>query len=266
MSDRDLMELMDDQILPQIKQTKGVAEVQVIGGERRSFRINVDKDKLKRYGMSLSTINQVIASANVEFPTGKVKGQGEQMTVRLAGKYQSMSDIENLILYSKGTSNVKLKDVAEVMDASDDKIAVSRLNGVNGIGLRVKKQSDANAVEMSNATKERFGILEEKYKKEGLKFTIATDTSRPTVESVNAVIHDLELAIILVAAVMLLFLHSMRNAVIVLVSIPASLISTFIAMYLLGYTLNLMTLLAMSLVIGILVDDSIVVLENIYRH
>jgi HAE1 family hydrophobic/amphiphilic exporter-1 len=266
MDDRALMELMDDQILPQIKQTKGVAEVQVIGGERRSFRINVDKDKLKRFGLTLANVNQAIASSNVEFPTGKVKSADEQMTVRLAGKYKDIKDIENLILYSKGTSLVKLNDVAEVVDASEDQLAVSRLNGVNGIGLRIKKQSDANAVDMSVATKERFKILEEKYKKEGLKFTVATDTSRPTVESVDAVIHDLELAVLLVAAVMLLFLHSMRNAFIVLVSIPASLISTFVAMYLLGYTLNLMTLLAMSLVIGILVDDSIVVLENIYRH
>ena len=266
MDERSLMELMDDQILPQIKQTKGVAEVQVIGGERRSFRINVDKDKLKRYGLTLTNVNQAIASSNVEFPTGKVKGEGEQMTVRLAGKYSKISDIENLILFSKGISSVKLKDVAEILDATDDHLAVSRLNGVNGIGLRIKKQSDANAVDMSVATKERFKVLEEKYKKEGLKFTVATDTSRPTVESVNAVIHDLELAVLLVAAVMLLFLHSIRNAFIVLVSIPASLIATFIAMYLLGYTLNLMTLLAMSLVIGILVDDSIVVLENIYRH
>jgi HAE1 family hydrophobic/amphiphilic exporter-1 len=238
----------------------------VIGGERRSFRINVDKDKLKRYGLTLTNVNQAIASSNVEFPTGKVKGEGEQMTVRLAGKYSKISDIENLILFSKGISSVKLKDVAEILDATDDHLAVSRLNGVNGIGLRIKKQSDANAVDMSVATKERFKVLEEKYKKEGLKFTVATDTSRPTVESVNAVIHDLELAVLLVAAVMLLFLHSIRNAFIVLVSIPASLIATFIAMYLLGYTLNLMTLLAMSLVIGILVDDSIVVLENIYRH
>ena len=266
MDERSLMELMDDQILPQIKQTKGVAEVQVIGGERRSFRINVDKDKLKRYGLTLTNVNQAIASSNVEFPTGKVKGEGEQMTVRLAGKYSKISDIENLILFSKGISSVKLKDVAEVLDATEDHLAVSRLNGVNGIGLRIKKQSDANAVDMSVATKERFKVLEDKYKKEGLKFTVATDTSRPTVESVNAVIHDLELAVLLVAAVMLLFLHSIRNAFIVLVSIPASLIATFIVMYLLGYTLNLMTLLAMSLVIGILVDDSIVVLENIYRH
>ncbi len=266
MDERSLMELMVDQILPQIKQTKGVAEVQVIGGERRSFRINVDKDKLKRYGLTLTNVNQAIASSNVEFPTGKVKGEGEQMTVRLAGKYSKISDIENLILFSKGISSVKLKDVAEVLDATEDHLAVSRLNGVNGIGLRIKKQSDANAVDMSVATKERFKVLEDKYKKEGLKFTVATDTSRPTVESVNAVIHDLELAVLLVAAVMLLFLHSIRNAFIVLVSIPASLIATFIVMYLLGYTLNLMTLLAMSLVIGILVDDSIVVLENIYRH
>jgi HAE1 family hydrophobic/amphiphilic exporter-1 len=119
---------------------------------------------------------------------------------------------------------------------------------------------------MANATKKKFKEIEKKYADKGIVFTVATDTSIPTIESVDAVIHDLELAVLLVAAVMLLFLHSLRNAFIVLISIPASLISTFVAMYLLGYTLNLMTLLAMSLVIGILVDDSIVVLENIYRH
>jgi HAE1 family hydrophobic/amphiphilic exporter-1 len=266
MEDRDFMQLMDNEIIPQIKQTKGVAEVQVIGGENRAFRVNVDKDKMRRYGLSLNTINQAIAGANVEFPTGKVKDASEQMTVRLAGKFSSVKELENLIIFSRGTSPVRLGDVAEVVDAIEDQTTVCRLNGVNGVGMRIKKQSDANAVDMSTATKDKFKDLEKKYAKEGLKFTVATDTSIPTIDSVDAVIHDLELAVILVAAVMLLFLHSLRNAFIVLISIPASLISTFIAMYLLGYTLNLMTLLAMSLVIGILVDDSIVVLENIYRH
>jgi len=266
MSDRDFMVLMEDQILPQIKQTKGVSEVQVIGGEKRQFRVNVNKDKLKAYGLSLANINQAIAAANVEFPTGKLKNDESQMTVRLSGKLSGIEELENLIIVSNSASTVKLLDVAEIVDGSNDQIAISRLNGQNGIGLRIKKQSDANAVDMSNVTKERFKIIEEKYKKEGIHFTVATDTSIPTIESVNAVIHDLELAIFLVAIVMLLFLHTLRNAVIVLVAIPASLISTFIAMYMLGYTLNLMTLLAMSLVIGILVDDSIVVLENIYRH
>lgn len=266
MDDLAFRELMDDIILPQIKQTKGVAEVQVIGGEKREIRVNVDKDKLKSYGLSLATIAQAIQTANVEFPTGKLKSEDEQMTVRLAGKFKTVKDLSNLILSSTGTSTVRLSDVAEVVDGKADQLSVSRYNGVNGIGLRVKKQSDANAVDMSKQTREKFTELQKKYKKEGLKFTVATDTSVPTIESVDAVLHDLELAIIMVAAVMLLFLHSLRNAFIVLVSIPASLISTFIAMYLLGYTLNLMTLLAMSLVIGILVDDSIVVLENIYRH
>jgi HAE1 family hydrophobic/amphiphilic exporter-1 len=266
MDDRAFMELMDDQLLPQIKQTKGVAEVQVIGGEKREFRVNIDEQKMKLYGLSLSGINQAISSSNVEFPTGKVKDLSEQMTVRLAGKYTSVDDLRNLIVSITGNSPVYLHEIADIEDGKQDQITVSRFNGQNGIGLRIKKQSDANAVDMSKATKERFKEIEKKYAKEGIKFTIATDTSIPTIESVDAVIHDLELAVLLVAAVMLLFLHSLRNAFIVLISIPASLISTFVAMYLLGYTLNLMTLLAMSLVIGILVDDSIVVLENIYRH
>ena len=265
-NDAELMRLMDEQLLPQIKQVKGVAEVQVIGGERRAFRVNVDKEKMRKLGLSLAQINQAVAMSNLDFPTGKVKSQDEQITVRLTGKYQSIDDLKNLVLVSKGTSSIKLGDLAEVVDASDDQVTISRLNGVNGIGLRIKKQSDANAVDVAKLTKQKFKDLEEKYAKEGLQFTIATDTSIPTIESVDAVIHDLELAVLLVALVMLLFLHTIRNAVIVLVSIPASLISTFVAMYLLGYTLNLMTLLAMSLVIGILVDDSIVVLENIYRH
>jgi HAE1 family hydrophobic/amphiphilic exporter-1 len=266
LTDRDFMQLMDNQILPSIKQTKGVAEVQVIGGERREFKVDIDPDKLKSYGLTLGNVNQSIAAANVDFPTGKVKNENEQMIVRLSGKFKSIKDLENHILISNNNSIVRLKDVASVSDSKEDQVAISRYNGENGVGLRIMKQSDANAVDMSNATKEKFKQIEEKYKKEGVKFTVATDTSLPTISSVNAVIHDLELAVLLVAAVMLLFLHSLRNAFIVLISIPASLISTFIAMYLLGYTLNLMTLLAMSLVIGILVDDSIVVLENIYRH
>lgn len=266
MGDREFMDLMDDQILPQIKQTKGVAEVQVIGGERREFRVNVDKDKMKSYGLSLAAINQAIASSNVEFPTGKLKNSEEQITVRLAGKFKTIEDLKNLIITSSGTSVIRLSHVADVTDGIQDQIAVSRFNGENGIGLRIKKQSDANAVDMAKATKENFKEIEKKYTKEGVKFTVATDTSIATLDSVDAVLHDLEIAVLLVAAVMLLFLHSLRNAFIVLIAIPASLISTFIAMYMLGFTLNLMTLLAMSLVIGILVDDSIVVLENIYRH
>ncbi|NDB35772.1 MAG: efflux RND transporter permease subunit, partial [Flavobacteriia bacterium] len=225
------MTLMDDQILPQIKQVSGVAEVQVIGGEKREIRVNADKEKLRAYGLSLANVNQAIAAANVEFPTGKVKSNQEQMTVRLSGKFKTVDDLKNLILFSTGSSVVRLGDVADVSDSNSDQLSLCRLNGKEGIGLRIKKQSDANAVSMSEFTRKRLKELEGKYKNFGVKFTVATDTSTVTMESVNAVLHDLELAIFLVALVMLLFLHTLRNALIVLVSIPASLITTFIAMY-----------------------------------
>ena len=106
MDDRAFMELMDDQLLPQIKQTKGVAEVQVIGGEKREFRVNVDKDKMKLYGLSLTGINQAISTSNVEFPTGKLKNEEEQMTVRLAGKFKTVDDLRNLIVSEIGRAHV----------------------------------------------------------------------------------------------------------------------------------------------------------------
>ena len=266
LDDLTFMKLMEDQIIPQLKQVSGVGEIQIIGGEKRAFQINVDENKINKYGLSIGQVNQMVGASNVEFPSGKVKNPNEQMNVKFSGKYKDIEELKNTVLFSQNGSDIKLKDVADIVDSKMDTKAISRFNGVNGIGLRIKKSSDANAVDVSKAMQEKFKALELKYKDQGLQFAVAIDTAAPTIDAVDAVLHDLEIAILLVAAVMLLFLHSLRNAIIVLISIPASLISTFIAMYLLGYTLNLMTLLAMSLVIGILVDDSIVVLENIYRH
>lgn len=266
-SDKVLYNKMETEILPQLQQLKGVAEIAMLGGEERQIRVNVNEDKLNFYKISLLQVTQAIKQANMEFPTGKVKNPDNQMTVKLAGKITSMEELKNLVIFTPPMgSPIRLKEVAEVNDGIGDITSVIRFNGQNGIGLRIKKQSDANAVATSKAIRDKVAILEKNYAKDNLKFTIADDVSLFTLESVNAVIHDLEIAIVLVALVMLLFLHSLRNSLIVMVSIPASLVSAILAMWLLGYTLNLMTLLAMSLVIGILVDDSIVVLENIYRH
>lgn len=189
------------------------------------------------------------------------------MTVRVTGKFTSVAQLNDLTVAQPATgSAIKLRDIASVSDIVKDAAAVNRYNGVNGIGILIKKQNGANAVEISKQVKQRIALLEKKYAADGVKMIIADDTADFTMESANAVTHDLIIAVILVAAIMLLFLHSLRDSIIVLVAIPASLISTFIVMYLLGYSLNLMTLLALSLVIGILVDDSIVILENIHRH
>ena len=264
--DREFRQKIKDEILPELQQIKGVADISLVGGETREIRVNVDKDKLKYYNLSLLQITQAIGQANMEFPTGKVRGNDQQMMVRLAGKFESVEDLKNLVIKSERGSPVYLNDVAEVKDAIAETESIARYNGKNGLALFLKKQSDANAVEISRLVGIKLAEIEKKYAAEAISFKMSEDSSVFTLNAVDAVTHDLEVAVILVAVVMLLFLHSLRNAFIVLLAIPASLISTFIVMYALDYSLNLMTLLGMSLVIGILVDDSIVVLENIYRH
>ncbi len=260
--------LIEDQIKPQIQQISGVGEIIMLGGEEREIRINADLDKLNYYGISLLQLNSAIQAANIEIPTGKVETSQSQATLRLSGKFQSMDEIREQVILSMGRHNspVRIGDVADITDATKDVSTIARLNGKTGVAFLIKKQPDANAVAISHQVKQQIETIERLYASQNVKVLISEDSADFTMESVEAVQHDLVIAIILVASVMLLFLHSLRNALIVMLSIPTSLISTLIAMNLLDYSFNLMTLLAMSLVIGILVDDSIVVLENIQRH
>lgn len=258
---------MEDEYVPQLQTIKGVAEITLLGGEEREIQIKVDKEKLLYYKLSLLQVTEAINRASKEVPAGKVKTDDEQITVKLSGKFDSTNDIENLVVAAAGPGSlIYLKDVATISDGIKDIESVSRYNGENGIGILLKKQPDANAVDVSALVKEKLELIETTNESIGLKFFIADDSTDITVSAVEHVIKDLGLAILLVSLIMLLFLHSFRNALIILIAIPASLISAFVAMWLLDYTLNLMTLLAMSLIIGILVDDSIVILENIQRH
>jgi len=170
------------------------------------------------------------------------------------------------VITNRDSKPIFLKDVAVVIDGIKETETISRYNATTAIGLLMYKQTDANAVQVSEEVHKEIKKLENEYASQGLKFAIAQDSSDFTLKAAEAVNHDLLLAIVLVALVMLVFLHSMRNAIIVMIAIPASLVTTYIAIHAFGFTFNLMTLLALSLVIGILVDDSIVVLENIQRH
>jgi hydrophobic/amphiphilic exporter-1 (mainly G- bacteria), HAE1 family len=264
----ELYTLVRDDISPALGKIEGAAQITMVGGEEREINVKVNREQAESYGLSIVQITNAIRGANLEVPTGKVKSEEGQAVVRLRGKYQSLDDLRDLVVTTdqKTGSPIRLNEVATITDASKEITTYNRINGVNSLGLLIQKQTDANAVELSEHIKEKIKELEAQYKAQGLKFNISSDSSDFTLEAADAVVHDLILAIFIVALVMLLFLHSVRNSLIVMISIPASLISVFIAMYLLDFTLNLMTLLAISLVVGILVDDSIVVLENIYRH
>jgi hydrophobic/amphiphilic exporter-1 (mainly G- bacteria), HAE1 family len=258
---------LKNRIIPQISQLEGVGSVQLFGGEEREIRVNINQEKLATYGLSILQVNQAINNANLDFPTGKIEAGDRQTVVRLTGKFTDVAQLKNLIVSTSRTgSSIKLDDIADVIDSKKDITNINRLDGKEAVGVQVRKRTDANSVAVSKAVREKIAEIENKYSDIDLKFEVAIDTSSFALDAAKAVQHDLLIAILLVAAVMLIFLHSIRNAFIVMIAVPCSLVSAFIVMYLAGYTFNLMTLLAMSLVIGILVDDSIVVLENIYRH
>lgn len=258
---------MKDDYLPQIQQIKGVAEITILGGEEREIQVKINPDKLKLYKISIIQVVEAIKRSGVDLPAGKVQSKQENNSVRLTGKYASLDDIKNVqIAMPTNASPVYVKHVAEVTDGIKEINSISRYNGKNGIGLLLKKQGDANAVEVSKLVRSAFKSIEQENVQSGTKFVIADDSTDNTIAAVNSVVIDLILAVVLVSLVMLLFLRSFRNSLIVIVAIPTSLVTAFAVMWLLGYTLNLMTLLAMSLIIGILVDDAVVVLENIQKH
>jgi HAE1 family hydrophobic/amphiphilic exporter-1 len=264
---RQLYQFVKDKIQPLLSRVPGVGQISLIGGDEREIKVNLDLQKLKAYGLSIPQVTQTILASNLDFPTGSVKDVDKEFTVRLAGKLTSVQALRDLpIAESRQGGVIALSDIAEVEDGTKEPSNITRINFHNTIGVVLVKQSDANSVEVVDLVKKEMKKLEEQYKDINLKFTIAEDGSLFTTDAANAVKEDLALAILLVSIVMLMFLHSIRNSIIVLIAIPVSLISTFIAIYAFGFTLNLMTLLGLSLVVGILVDDSIVVLENIYHH
>ncbi|WP_454961543.1 efflux RND transporter permease subunit [Capnocytophaga leadbetteri] len=266
LSSQELYDLVDKKIQPELSRVPGVAQVNIIGGRKREIRVNVDAKKLEGYGLSIGQVQQLIAASNMEIPAGKIKTRENSTSIRLLGKIQDVEQLRNLTLASQNGVEIRLSDVADVQDTEEEAEKIARIDQENTLLLQVLKQTDANAVSVSELVRKKMEQIEQTYKNEGVKMLLAEDTSEFTLHAANSVMFDLVLAIILVAVVMFFFLHSLRNALIVMVSIPTSLIAAFIGMYFFGFTLNLMSLVALSLVVGILVDDAIVVLENIHRH
>lgn len=265
--DKTLYDYLDLQIKPQLATIKGVGQINLIGGNEREIAVNLNAEKLKAYGLTVSQVIGIVNASSLSTPAGNVKSIQNEYSIKFDSKFKSSEDLRNMpILRNPNGGQVFLKDVAEVVDGQKEATTINHINGIPSIGVQILKQSDANAVEVSETVKAKIAELEKQYANLGLKFTIASDQSTYTKSSANAVVFDIGLAIIIVSLIMLFFLHSARSSMFVLVSLPASMIPTFLAMYIFGFSLNLMTLMALSLVVGVLVDDSIVILENIMRH
>ncbi len=269
-ADMPASELYDElryHIEPQLSKIDGIGEITLVGGTEREIQVNLNHRLLDNYGLSILQIVQAIQTANFDFPAGKIENATEQTLLRMSSKFKKPSEIAELhVAQLPDGSLVKLRDIAEVTDTEKAASTLYRVNGTRAVGIQIKKKDDANTVNVSEAVKEEIQKIEQEYAAHNLTFSIPQDASVLIMNAAQSVTKDLVAAILLVTVIMVLFLHSARNALIVMITVPLALIASFIGMQLFDYTLNLMTLLALSLIIGTLVDDAIVVLENIYRH
>jgi HAE1 family hydrophobic/amphiphilic exporter-1 len=260
-----LYALASNILQPALQQVPGVAAVSVQGGLVPQVNVTVNPSALAAYGVSLQQVDQAIAAQNVSVPGGNTTVAGQTSTMRTNAYFQSVDQLRNLVVATRPQGNVLLGQIADVQQGYAPPTQETLLDGRTAVGLSVTAQSGANVVAVDAAVKRAIARLGAVLP-EGVRMAIVNDQTVYTYASMRAVEDDLILAVILPAIVLLLFLHRPRNMFIVLLAIPTSLVSTFTLMYFFGFSLDLVSLIALSLITGILVDDSIVVLENINRH
>jgi HAE1 family hydrophobic/amphiphilic exporter-1 len=260
-----LQRLGEDKIQKRLEATDGVAQVTLVGGLVREIQVQVDQQKLQARGLSILQVNQALGADNVNVPAGNITQQGRDWTVRLDNQAQTPDELNNVLVATTPSGPVHLKDVATVVDTFKKVSTVQRTNNQSAVGITILKQASANTVATADAVKATLRAIQPDLPP-GVNIDAAYDASIFTRNSLNDVTRELTQAVLLTGLVLLLFLHTFRATLIVLLAIPTSLIATLGVMYFLGLSLNMMSLMGLTLTVGILVDDSIVVLENIFRH
>ncbi|MBU3202444.1 efflux RND transporter permease subunit [Clostridium estertheticum] len=254
-----------DKIQKSLEKTDGVGNVSLEGAVKKQLIIKVNKTLLEQYGIAVNTITSKLQSDNLNIPAGQFKQEDSNQTIKVLGQFENIKDVQNLQIPMTNGGSIKLSEIADVKLDYPDATELVRLNGKNSIGIFVQKQSDSNIVITAKAVQKQLDVLK-KTLPAGIKVAITSDSSTFINSSLKEVKYGLIEGIISTILVMFLFLRSIKASSIILVAIPTSLIATFFMMYVFHFTLNMLSLLALSLSIGILVDDSIVVLENIQRH
>jgi HAE1 family hydrophobic/amphiphilic exporter-1 len=261
---RELTELADKTVRVQLERVGGVGEVRVVGGLDRAINVWIDAERLAAYQISISSIRDALERQNADVPGGNVTTGKEELTLRTLGRFTEPRQFDDLVIANVNGAPVKLRDVGRVEDGTKEQRSFSRLNGVPTVTLDIRRQSGANTVEVINGLKEVLPRLGSQLP-EDVKLEIIRDQSR----YIEAALHEIEthlvLGSILASLVVLLFMRSWRSTLIAAVAIPCSVISTFGMMRALDFTLNSVTMLALVLMVGVVIDDAIVVLENIFR-
>lgn len=264
-SPRDLSTYANEVLKEQFQRINGVGALRIYGLRLRQARIWLDNDKLRSYGITAQDVSGALARGNVELPGGAIEGDTKEYTVKVKGEFPTIQDFNDLIVgYSNGTA-IKIKDVGRAEDGMEEKRTIARFNGINSVNLGIQKQSGTNTVEVVNRVKQELKTIR-KTLPAGMNLAIAFDQSDFIKRSINDVQHHLIYGGLFAIFAVLIFLRNVRTTLISAMAIPTSVIATFAIMNAFGFTFNNMSMLALSLSIGILIDDAIIVIENIHRH
>ncbi|MEB3299288.1 MAG: efflux RND transporter permease subunit [Candidatus Sericytochromatia bacterium] len=265
MSDIALSTWVKDTLKPRLEQVPGVAQILLSGNVEPAVEVALEPERLQAHGLSLPGVFQTIQSENYNLPGGIVEGTPRQYNVRTMGKYDDVGALGGMVMTTPGGATVRLRDLGTVRQATKDRTTYAAVDGAQAVIVSVTKQTDANAVEMVTALDSKMAALKDSLPR-GLTITKAQDTTKFVKQSNAAVWEHLAIGAVLAVMVLYVFLRNVPAMLISGLAIPLSIIAAFIPMYLMGFTFNNLTTLALSLVVGILVDDAVVDLENIYRH
>jgi hydrophobe/amphiphile efflux-1 (HAE1) family protein len=262
---RETTELADKRLRRSLESIDGVGQVQLLGGRKRQINVVLDPVRLRGAGLTVLDVERAIGSQNLAMPGGRVDTGPGELTVRVHARVTDPAAVGDLVVRQEAGHSVRVRDVGEVVDGEEEADSAALLDGQPTVLLALRKQSGASTVQVADAVKSRMRELEDALPA-GYTIELVRDESGVIRTSVNAVKEHLVLGALFAAVVVFFFLGNVRSTIIAAIAIPTSIIGTFAAMWSAGYTLNTITLLALALAVGIVIDDAIVVLENIFRH
>jgi HAE1 family hydrophobic/amphiphilic exporter-1 len=261
---REVTELADKTLRRELESLAGVGQVLVVGGTARQVNLWLDPARLRAYNLTVAEVTRAVANENLQLPGGNVGQGARELTVRMKGRVNSVEEFSGLVVAARNGTHIKLADIGTVEDGTEETETAANIDGTPTVILAIRKQSGTNTVAVIEAIRDRLAALGRRLPP-GYRLQVVRDQSEYIRASVKTVQEHLVVGAILAALVVLLFLRNWRSTVIAAIAIPASIVSTFALMWAMGFTLNIITLLALTLAVGIVIDDAIVVLENVYR-
>ncbi|WP_224365542.1 efflux RND transporter permease subunit [Hyalangium versicolor] len=262
----ELTRVAEDVVKPALQRQDGVGSITVVGGRERQVQLVVDPQRLRGYGLGISDVSQAVAAQNLDVPGGRAIDSGRERVVRMTSEVKSVEQLRNLIIASPQGAPIRVRDVASVVDGPEEARGSASEAGASAVALIIRKQSGSNTVQVARNVTDSLAELNTSLEARGVRVSTVSDNSRFIRASIASVQFDMILGGVLAVVIVLVFLRNLRSTLVAAIALPISVIGTFAVMAVLGFTFNMITMLALTLSIGLLIDDAIVVIENIVRH